>query len=120
MIIAPDSSIVIGTSTLSYGSATASFYLMKIDRNGKILWGEAIGEDQVSIAHALINAPGGGFIMAGYTSDKSLNDPHIFIIKTNDSGGVDWGKTYYGFGLVCLNNNHNLGWGIHSWRYRKR
>ena len=72
-----------------------SFYIIKINDQGKILWEKTYDKEEYyncgssyDTAHTIIPTRDGGFIIAGQS------DYSIWIIKTLDTGKIIWEKSY--------------------------
>src|SRR5687767_13360133 len=47
-------------------------------------------------AHDVIKMPDGGYLLAGYTTNTTINDRDVNVIKTDADGNQVWVKTYGG------------------------
>ncbi len=79
-------------------------WVVKIDNSGNILWSKCLGGTDIEMASAIELTGDGGFIIAGYTqsSDGDVTGYHggegkdFWVVRLNDTGGVQWQKTYGG------------------------
>lgn len=94
MIQVPDSNFVICTGTKSYGAGGGDIYLLKIDKDGNVKWTRTIGRSTTEESGtSIIMLPDAGFMITGQT--KATGSPgDVIVVRTNDTGGVVWTKTY--------------------------
>jgi len=77
-------------------------WIVKLDTIGNIQWQQTLGGYESDEANSIINTFDGGYIVAASTNsnDGDVTDSHgsedAWIIKLNDSGKVQWKKTYGG------------------------
>lgn len=93
---------IIGGETNSYGSGNWDFYLMKIAKDGTIIWGKSYGSKDIDYGRYAIQCPDGGFMLGGNTSGFSSQVYDFCLIKTDVDGNVQWSKTYGGDGTDYL------------------
>jgi hypothetical protein len=80
------------------------YWVVKLDRFGKIQWDKTVGGDALDELHALDQTMDGGYILGGVSissgsGDKSENSRGIYdywIVKLNDKGKIQWDKTIGG------------------------
>lgn len=78
------------------------FWLTKQDSSGNLIWQKTYGGSNIDIGTGIIQIPGGGFLLAGYTSsnngDVSGNHGNFdaWILKIDPSGNIIWQKTIGG------------------------
>lgn len=107
----PDGYLLVGSSNSSpSGNKSANHYggmdvwLIKTDKNGNKLWDRAYGGSEDDFGTVVLNAPGGGYFIGGYS--KSTNDGNknainhgdfdYWLIKTNPLGIKEWDASYGG------------------------
>lgn len=100
------------------------FLLIKTDENGNIQWSKQVGSLEPDIPGYILQTADGGYLAFGTTRQNSATIP-LYAVKTDNSGNVQWQKTYNtsplfsrssvsnliatgdgGF-LVAANNTHN-------------
>jgi hypothetical protein len=91
-----DSSYVMLGYTNSSGFGGYDIYLVKIDKNGNLLWQKNYGGSDWDFGNSLQKTSDGGFIIAGTTYSFGRGDADGYIIKTDALGNVTWTKTYGG------------------------
>ena len=80
------------------------FWPLKLDSSGNIIWQKSIGGSLVDRPQAAFQTADGGFIMGGFSTsgisgDKTQANQGVtdnWIVKFDDSGNVEWDKTYGG------------------------
>jgi len=93
--------------TLSY---FFSFFLVLYSLNAfcqpaKKTWIKCYGGTKQDVAKSILQTLGGGYIVAGTSNstDDNVTDNHggsydLFVVRTNDTGGIGWTKSYGGSG----------------------
>ncbi len=61
-----------------------------------MMWSQIYGGQREEVAYSLVEAPDGGFVMAGYTSSYGAGNFDFWLVKTNEFGKTEWNKTYGG------------------------
>lgn len=111
----PDGGYIIGgssasepkddTNTLNDKTSEAfgnmDYWLVKIDRNGQLMWQKTFGGQFFDELRSLVVTADGGFLLGGYsnspTSGNKLEDNNgigdFWIIKTDANGNMIWQKT---------------------------
>ena len=93
--------IIAAGYTYSYGAGDCDILLIKLNTDGEVEWSEAIGgirNEAITLDNAIFPTHDHGIIIAGYTNDTSMGTQDILIIKVDESGQLQWAKTYGGDG----------------------
>ncbi len=101
--------IVAGSSASNDGDVATNqgqydFWIVKLDPVGNIIWKTSLGGSQYEYGGKMQETPDGGIIVAGYTNSAngaiSINKGgyDIWLVKLNNSGVLEWEKTYGGSG----------------------
>jgi hypothetical protein len=98
-----DSNYLISGYTTSYGYGSSDIYLLKIDSDGNVIWGRAIGEEGTDYGNGVKQINDGNYIVAGFT-EKSGMDKEIYLIKFDQNGDTIWTRTYGGINYDVANN----------------
>lgn len=89
--------VMCGT-TEGFGAGQSDILVIRTNDSGVVQWSKAYGSAGNDFGVGIKKAPGGGFIIAGYTyglsTDTLTND--FLLIKINGTGNVEWAKTYGG------------------------
>ena len=90
-----DGGYIVGGSTNSFGAGGTDFYLVKTDPFGHLQWSRAYGGSEWDYAYSVQQTRDEGFVVAGYTySFYEGYDAHVYLIKTDSLGYVQWSRTY--------------------------
>jgi hypothetical protein len=80
------------------------YWILKLDSIGTIQWQNTIGGNDDDCMTSLEIVPGGGYIMAGYSSsnasgdktENSMGQIDFWVVKVNASGTLEWENTIGG------------------------
>ena len=104
-------SILAGTSSFSTtGDVTGinhgsiDFWIVKLDRYGKIEWQRLYGGSGGEEAHSIQQTTDGGYVVAGYSTSSANGDitginhgsNDAWVLKLNASGDIQWQRLYGG------------------------
>jgi hypothetical protein len=78
-------------------------WVIKVDKNGNLVWQKALGGTSIEIALSIVASPDGGYVVAGYTqsNDGDVSGNHgitadAWIVKLDENGNIIWQKTVGG------------------------
>jgi uncharacterized delta-60 repeat protein len=96
MSIAPatDGGLIVAGSTASKGAGGTDAWLIRLDRDGEVLWDKTYGgkgDDSVQSIQVLAD---GGFIAAGITNSRNADGSHTWIMRLDASGITLWEKVF--------------------------
>ncbi len=86
--------IVVG-ETNSFTAHDHDAFALKLNPQGDISWACLYGNDKIDYANKVVEVSG-GYVIAGETDSYADEGWDIFLTKINNSGEVDWTKTYGG------------------------
>lgn len=81
------------------------FWVVKVDRNGNLLWERSFGGTGIEISQDITKTDDGGYVVAGHTfssnTDISKNngESDMWLVKTDSTGNLVWEKSYGGTGF---------------------
>jgi len=98
----PDGGFLAVGSTTGYGSGGFDILLLKTDSAGGVEWSHAYGGASTDAAYDVHILPGNGFLVSGFTESlgyghrmaSGFDDANIYLMKTNDTGAVQWMEVY--------------------------
>jgi len=108
----PDQSLVAAGSYIHTGG---TFYanLVKMDKNGTVLWHKAFGEGiapQANHAYGVLATSDGGFLVTGSSTNLQTNFQgfsDLLIIKTDSKGDPEWSRVVTGAAPDSFENASN-------------
>ncbi|NAY91558.1 hypothetical protein GTQ34_06485 [Muricauda sp. JGD-17] len=90
---------------ISNTKGSYDFWVVKVDKNGSMLWERSFGGTGIEIAYDITKTLDGGYAITGNTfstdTDVSNNngESDLWLIKINDDGELLWEKTFGGSGF---------------------
>jgi hypothetical protein len=107
------------------GISTRVFGLTQADSSNyqvNIVIDQTIGGSYLDYAYSVINTSDGGFALAGYTYSDGAGSSDMWLVKTDDTGQVEWERYYggtksdYGFSIIAtIDGGYVLGGGTESY-----
>jgi len=88
-----DGYIIIGSSD-SYGSGSYDVFIMKIDKNGNLIWNKSFQTYYDENAYKIIPSPDNNFIICGDTKNTPDRSSNALVMKVNSNGDILWKKNY--------------------------
>jgi hypothetical protein len=82
--------------TASFSHVREQFWLVKTDAYGNVEWNKTYGGPEIDIAWALVATSDGGYALVGETSSYGAGKRDFYLVKTDESGNVEWTQTYGG------------------------
>ncbi|MFX0184014.1 MAG: hypothetical protein ACFE95_13105 [Candidatus Hodarchaeota archaeon] len=64
-------------------------------------WSQTYGGDSSETCYSLVQTLDGGFALAGSTDSYSAGGDDMWLVKTDDKGGMQWNQSYGGPGWEC-------------------
>jgi glycine cleavage system H lipoate-binding protein len=86
--------VLVFGSTSSTDNGDSDFWLLKLDRQGQLLWQKKYGDSAEEKGQVVLNSADGGYILLGTVADFSTGLNDVLVIKTDSQGEVLWQKTY--------------------------
>jgi hypothetical protein len=78
-----DNGFVVAGETVSFGSGSGDFYVLRLNGNGDTLWTTTFGGNQWEYAFSIQNTSDGGYIIAGYTESYGQGNEMHILLKQN-------------------------------------
>ena len=85
--------LLVGDSESFSKKGYRDIYIVRLDKNGKMLTAKTIGGKLNDEANALTRTADGNFMMAGSREIKSSGDADFFLMKLNQNGEKIWART---------------------------
>ena len=87
--------IVIG-ETNSKGAGNSDAWVLKLDKQGKVLWDKTYGGPENDGAYSIVETNDNGYIVCGYTWSQGKGRDDGWVFKINQNGKLLWEKTFGG------------------------
>jgi TolB-like protein len=78
---------VIAGYTKGTNNYDSDVYLLKIDRNGSVVWEKRYGSSKDDRANAIIKVEG-GFVVAGYSTSIESYSKDVYLLKIDENGNI--------------------------------
>ena len=98
-----DGGIVATGSTRSYKSAQTDMSVLKLDRDGNIVWHKIYGFKYYEYGNAVVSTDDGAVMVAGGTSTLGKGDHSVYMIALDKSGKLIWSHVYGDRGKDTMN-----------------
>ena len=102
---AGDGGYIVAGYTTSFGAGGKDAFLLKVDSEGHTEWVRTFGGEGNDVGRSVVEAVGGGYLVAGYTDSYGEGESDIYVVKTDYDGNEEWSKTYGGEGP-------EMGWNV--------
>ncbi len=86
-------------STTSFGTGIRNVWAVRLDPDGGVIWQRAYGGTRDQRAHAVVETPDGGFVVAGTTTSFVNGRQSAWLLRLDSSGNVIWQKAINGTGI---------------------
>jgi len=91
-----DGGYIITGATASCGAGSYDVYLIKTNSQGNLSWYKTFGSTGSDCGYDIEQTPDNGYIIAGKKYSYTTNSYDVYLIKTDQSGNLEWQKTVGG------------------------
>ena len=91
-----DNGFLISGQTTSFNSKKTDVFIMKIDKDGNILWSRIYGGRLVDIGFDAKQTSDDGYIIVGESNSFEAKASDAFVIKLDSRGQIQWSNLYGG------------------------
>ncbi|MCL6449850.1 MAG: hypothetical protein K6T75_00955 [Acetobacteraceae bacterium] len=98
-----DGGCLLAGGTESSGSGGKDAWLIKTDPTGREVWSRTLGGAGKDWAYCALEAPDGGYLVAGYTESSGNGGSDAWLLRTDPAGNEVWSRTFGGPGWDWLN-----------------
>lgn len=85
-----DGGYIVTGHTSSFGSGSEDVYLIKTDPSGDSVWTRTYGGVYGDYGESVQQTSDGGYIIAGYSWSFGIDDPDVYVVKTDSLGDTVW------------------------------
>jgi len=96
LVATSDGGYAITGVTSVFGSV--DFWLVKTDASGSMEWNQTYGGPDLDWPTSLITTSDGGYTLAGTTNSSGAGNYDFWLVRTDESGDMEWKQTYGGSG----------------------
>jgi len=124
LIQTTDGGYAVAGITESKGVGRWDAWVIKLDKQGKIVWDKTYGGSESDYGVSLIQTTDGGYAVAGITESKGAGGENLWVIKLDEQGKIVWDRTYGdgGSGTDCagsLIQTTDGGYAVGGFNYSK-
>lgn len=76
--------------------------IVKIGKEGDVLWQKAYGPKQMGFGHAVVPVEGEGFLIGGSRGGIIRTQEQSFLLQLDNAGNLVWHKGYTGSGIKSI------------------
>jgi len=98
MVQASDGGYALAGWTHSFGAGYYDMWLVKTDGAGNKQWNRTYGGTNNDGAWSVVQTDDGGYALAGFTDSLGAGLSDMWLVKTDGTGNMQWGRTYGGTG----------------------
>jgi hypothetical protein len=98
IIESKDGGYAVLANTYSYSIGGSDFWLLRLDRDGNLLWSQVYGGGNEERGFDLIEYSAGGFVMVGQTRSFGDLAGDYYVVRVDADGGLVWDEYYVGSG----------------------
>ena len=77
-------------------SGNQDIQVIKLFTDGSVDWRKTYGGTSRDQAKSIIPTTDGGFLVTGHTESKGAGGMDLWLLKLNNTGDLEWDKTYGG------------------------
>lgn len=92
-------------STDSFGEGGEDYFIVKLSSSGALQWSRTIWGTGGDYGFCIIQTTDGGYAMSGTTASFGVGYIDIYVVKLDNNGAFQWGKTFGG-------SNYDYGYSI--------
>jgi len=82
--------------TDSFGDKKGNFWILKLDKNGTVIWQKTIDGGGIDSASSIQETQDGHLIAVGNTTPTGRSDSQIWVLHLTKNGNPFWQRTYGG------------------------
>lgn len=94
LVVLPDGGFALAGMTESKGAGDSDVWVVKLDRNGDVVWDKAFGGAGEDFAAALTLMPDGGLAVVGYNGSRGAGAIYAWVLRLDADGRLLWEKEF--------------------------
>ncbi|MBK9421369.1 MAG: hypothetical protein IPN44_10005 [Flavobacteriales bacterium] len=102
VLVSMDGNYLVVGSTGSFGAGSGDIYVLMLDPYGVKIWSRTLGGPGIDQGRKVVQAPDGGFVLAGITNSSGNGGYDGYVAKIAVDGTLLWEHTYGGEGWDLL------------------
>ena len=83
-----DEGYMVAGWTKSMGAGKTDVWIVKLDKNGDLLWDKTFGGSENDEAHSIVQTEDRGYAIAGWTKSKRTGNSDVWILKLDENGNL--------------------------------
>ncbi|MDP6437830.1 MAG: hypothetical protein QF803_09325 [Gammaproteobacteria bacterium] len=91
-----DGGIALGAYTQDKSGAPYDFWIIKLDKDGELLWQRRYGGPATDWINAMTETADGGLVAVGHTESKGAGAADLWVLKVGSTGDPQWDRTVGG------------------------
>ena len=99
-----DGGFAVVGKTPTFGAGNYDILVLKLSSDGSLEWARTFGGSLNDYATSIVQAPDGGYVVAGYTKNFGAGSYDAIILKLSSDGSLEWAKTFGGSGDDRVNS----------------
>lgn len=92
----PDGGYMLLGQTASKGEGERALWLIKLDKDGTLIWDRTLGDSNLNAAVDIISASKGGYLVLGNVMYNGTANMDFHVIKMDAQGETHWERTFGG------------------------
>ncbi len=91
-----DGNFIVTGATNSFDGGDYDIYLIKLNKDGKLLWTQTFGGTGNEQGMAIIETEDSSYAIVGYTESYGSGSSDVYFVLTDNNGNLKWAKTFGG------------------------
>lgn len=91
-----DGGFIVTGATNSFDGGDYDVYMIKVNKEGKLLWTQTYGGTGNEQGMAVIETEDSSYAIAGYTESYGTGRLDVYLIVADNNGNLKWSKTFGG------------------------
>lgn len=103
LALTPEGGYLLAGVTHAPDAGAGDAWLAQLDGRGEVQWQQRYGGEGEDKANAVVSVPGGGFVVAGYSSSFGAGDADLWVFAVDARGALLWQRSLGGAGTDWAN-----------------